>query len=901
MYNSASYILDFSSISEKDYHTVGNKAFNLAKLIQNNFNVPNGFVIKTTAYQLFLEHNNLKMVLQDSLELIDYDNYEILEKCSEKIQREIEGSKLPQKLVNELKEKYNFYKFEDLAVRSSATAEDLPNLSFAGQYSSFLNLRGIDQILEYIKKCYSSLWTSRAISYRKENNIPHNSVELAIIIQKVIPAKISGVLFTQNPISVDPSEFLIESNFGLGESVMSGTISPDQYIVRANKVIDMRIGKKEIAVQPKSSEEGTGTESIKLDNNKSMESSLNDHQIAQLVDIGSQIENLYKKVPQDIEWAIDDNNIIYILQTRPITSLRSGRSFDDTIWSRGYSDDYWNDPVTPLFFELLGDQLTKIVNIELNDIMGYKKMESQLLKLYNGHVYFNLKVLRRKLENEIPGFLRNDDIMNYFPDGSGFYGKETIKNLPFHLIKRLVAEIRIMLYDPDGSISKTANKYESWTNEIFIPFCQEFDNELIKLEESNQIIKLFELAKDLDRVMIGHFRLVRYGIPVHNIGMNLLSQYLLKRFLGSKEALRYFPILISGLNHKLTETNNSIHHLSSIIQNNSDLKSLFLQKNSDSIYESLISEKNKLYEDFLNEFNKFIIDYGDRGFTREPFYPRWCEKPMTKIFDILKSLILEEKRNFKYWEKDPTNLRNKIEKIVEIKIRSQRFGFIKWKFLSAILKLSRTYIIFRENQRFNLDRWISRNRKVFLEIGKLFIKKGILKEPNDIFFLKKKEIKDLIFDKVGDQELTNLKSCIKIRSNDFLKYENVLPPKFLQGTLEFNDKLRYTQNNKIFRGIPASQGIATGLIRILNKIEQIPDIKAGEILVVSRTDPGWTPIFSKISGLITETGGILSHGAVVSREYSIAAVINIPNACSIFRTGQKVTINGYTGIINIEN
>ena len=236
MNNSTSFILDFSIISEENYQTTGNKAYNLAKLIQNNFNVPNGFVIKTNAYELFLEYNNLKRLIHESLELIDYDEYENLKQYSEKIQKAIESSSFPPKLVKELKEKENSYKFEDLAVRSSATAEDLPNLSFAGQYSSYLNLKGIDQVLKSIKKCYASLWTAKAISYRKENNIPHNNVELAIIIQKIIPAKISGVLFTKNPISIDSSGCLIESNFGLGESVMSGSISPDQYIIRGNKI-----------------------------------------------------------------------------------------------------------------------------------------------------------------------------------------------------------------------------------------------------------------------------------------------------------------------------------------------------------------------------------------------------------------------------------------------------------------------------------------------------------------------------------------------------------------------------------------------------------------------------------------------------------------------------------------
>ncbi|TFF68997.1 MAG: hypothetical protein EU516_01890 [Promethearchaeota archaeon] len=293
--------------------------------------------------------------------------------------------------------------------------------------------------------------------------------------------------------------------------------------------------------------------------------------------------------------------------------------------------------------------------------------------------------------------------------------------------------------------------------------------------------------------------------------------------------------------------------------------------------------------------NKFLIDFGDRGFTREIYYPRWKESPHL-VIDILRSLSLEEGKKFNEINTKSKIERLKIQKKVERRIKKRFLGPILWKIFSSILRNSRKYIIFRENQRFNLDKWITRNRELFLEIGRILVEKNLIKEQNAIFFFYKNEIKKIIFDEYKDFELKKLLKIVRERMNDFIKYENILPPKFLLGSNEFNDIIEFDENSKQFQGIPASHGIITAPVRILNDINLIPSVQAGEILVVPRTDPGWTPVFSKIGGLITETGGILSHGAVVSREYGIPAVTNVINACKMLKTGQTITINGFNGI-----
>ncbi len=896
-------LIHLDKIYDIDMNLIGMKAKNLGTLVQSNINVPKGIVISTNAYNLFIKENNLEELIQKTLKEMESEKIESINLCSTKIRNAILEAQLPDKVRSEIKTHSAIIDNFSLAIRSSASAEDLPKASFAGQYDSYLNIKGEDDVLYHIKRCYSSLWTMRAISYRIRNQISHLNIKIAVIIQKLIPAKCAGILFTSNPINPNQPQVIIESNFGLGESIASGTISPDQFIVRREgkskllfRIVDKRVGNKKTSIHPHSSNLRSGVEIFDLPDQLNNKPSLNDSQILELSRIGIQIENIFDGNPQDIEWAIDKADNIYILQTRPITAKSSTEISDFPIYSRGYSDDYWNDNTTPLFFDLLGAQITKVVNIELNSIMGYKRVDQRLIKLYKGHVYFNLDVLKRKVEYEIPTFVRNEDVLNYFPEGQGPYGKETIRKLPFRLFKRLISELRVRFHDPDGRMSKTAEKYDQWTYEVFEPYLKKFDLKVKDSEISDDLEALYSLAEELDTIMISHFRLIRYGIPVHNIGMNLMTQYLLTRFLGEEEAQGFYPILISGLDHKLSETNERIHQLASFIKKSDHLKSIFNQFKSKKIIKQIKLDENSDSIQFKKDLNEFLIDFGDRGFSREIYYPRWKEAPYL-IIDILKSLYIEE-----YGEKDEVNNkfeRKKVERIVERKIRSNILGPLIWKLFSGILKNSRKYIIFRENQRFNLDKWITRNRELFLKIGGIFVQQGLIEEKNEIFFFFKNEIRRVIFNQYNTNELNNLLKLVKKRKKEFLKYEDIIPPKFLLGSNEFNDVLEFDENSKQFRGIPASHGIITAPIRILHDISMIPSVQSGEILVVPRTDPGWTPVFSKVGGLITETGGILSHGAVVSREYGIPAVTNIPNACRILKTGQIITINGFNGICEI--
>lgn len=901
------YVVTLQSVGKNDWEKVGSKAANLGELKRLGFSVPDGFVITTDAYLQFIVDNGLEAFIEASLVQMNPADPRSIEKCSKEIGRAIERSKLPAKLVEDIIREYSHLSEKYVAVRSSATAEDLPHESFAGQLETFLNIHGVEEIKRYVNRCYSSLWTSRAIAYRERNGIPHRNLKMAVIVQAMVSAKSAGVLFTADPVYSERSKIIIESNFGLGESIVSGRAIPDRFTIfrdlqdkeKPFKIMSKEIGTKNFVTRGLTSGEKTGVECVETTEDWRFQPSLSDEKVLELAEVGCAIESVFG-CPQDIEWAIDENDSIFVLQSRPITSLAQPAPEDEVVWSRGYSDDYWNDPVSPLFFELLGDQLTNIVNVELNKIMGYfqpgSKKTDQLLKLHHAHAYFNLEVLKRKVEYEIPPFLRNDDILNYFPDGSGPYGKETIKKLPFRLRKRIIAELRVMLYDPKGSVTKTASAYDEWTQKVFSPFWEQFESRIAELVAKGNLSDYIDFAEELDQLMTGHFRLVRYGIPVHNIGMNLLAQYLLERFLGKEEAVKTYPILISGLKHKTSETNERINRLAFIARSSPELKKVILETPSGELLKTLSSIETHDIKDFVREFSLFIKDFGVRGFTREPYYPRWYESPQY-VFDILKPLVEEERKYKADFESESSQQKDTMREI-EFRIKASRFGWFKWKLFHIILGFARKYIIFREDQRFNLDRWITMNRRIYMEIGMILKRRGILQDAQEIFFLTKKEIKKLVWEPNTTEEINAIRTLVNDRKAEFLKYENTTPAKFLQGSREFNDPP--PEYEMTFRGIAASQGVLTAPVRVLKSIDDIWQVREGEILVVPRTDPGWTPVFAKIGGLITETGGMLSHGAVVSREYGIPAVTNVVNACRVFKTGQIVTIDGTNGFVRME-
>lgn len=539
--------------------------------------------------------------------------------------------------------------------------------------------------------------------------------------------------------------------------------------------------------------------------------------------------------------------------------------------------------VSPLFFSLLGEMLTRYVNHEGSEIMGYWNLtDKDLLKVHKGHIYFNASVLEEVFIYN-PKFSRTKELLNYFPQKD----QDRIARADTRIAQRLWAEVRIAVLDSEGTIFRTDKAYKKWAA-AFMVEAGRFDSmDLTRLSDP----EIQEEFMALYRAGIKHYQLIRYGLVTHSIGTNLMVKRWLADWLDDRSG-SYYSRLISGLDdNKTIRTNIAIARLARSAQNDPGTRNILMACSSRKVLESLSTDLQ--LRGFDEQLRQFLKTYGHRSHTREIYYPRWADDPAL-VIDVVKALMASEIGDLERMEREKIRERKATEKEVLERLTRLRYGFFKKLIFRPILHYAQTYLMFRENQRFYLDHMIHRWRVLFMEYGRRYAERGLIERPMDVFFLTKDEVFRL-----ADGDGNAVKGTITVRRAEFERYANVLPPKFLRGNMEFDDTVVRDANTVRVTGVSASPGVITGRIRVIETIEGLPSMKEGEIMVTSNTDPGWTAVFSKLGGLITETGGILSHGAVVSREYGIPAVTAVKDATAFFRTGQMVTLDGNDGTIYI--
>ena len=894
-------------LGEKDLpiEKIGGKALNLGKMSSAGFNIPPAFIVSVEAYDLFIK-KELEGKISEILDSIDFNSEDSVSMGCSQIRNIIKSEKLPENLFLEINKKIAAIPEGYYAVRSSAVAEDLQDASFAGQLDSFLNIKKED-ILEKIIDCWASYWNDRAVKYRHDSSIGHLDTELAaagiaVLVQKMVNADISGITFTANPVD-GSSDIVIESTWGLGESIASGIVTPDIFVLsREGNIIEKNIKTKKKGYFLKN-----GKNTLTAINKEYMDkTSLNKKILKRVFNTGIEIEKFFG-VAQDIEWAIEynknelnnnekNNPTIYILQSRPVTTISETSEEDDILWTRAYGDEYWADATSPLFYDVMGKMLTDYVNHEGARIMGYKEItDSKLLKLHKSRVYFNTWVLEKAF-SYYPKFARSKELLNYFP----LKDQERISQYPSILHKTLLSQLLIAIRDPDGMMHKTDKAYKKWAKG-FMEKCEYFDK--IDLDMLNDA-ELLSLYNDIEAYGIKHYQLIRYGMVSHSIATNLMIKNWLVEWLDDNDGVLYAG-LISGLDdNKTVEMNINFSDLAKIVRQDTNL---YENINSIDDVSSLNEiEINKLIysnSNFKKDFDSFIKNFGHRSNTREILYPRWKEDKayVLEVIKLLSSSDLDLRKK----EDESRKNRFKTEKEVLNRIKKQSLGFFKAKIFFIVLNLAQRYLTFRENQRFYLDHLLFRQRLMILDMGRRLSVKHIIGELNDVFFLYEKEL-FMFFDKnrpsveFDESTFSELRDKVLKRKKEFYRYKSTLPPKFIKNGVEFDDTVMQYDKNAIY-GAAASPGTFTGMARVVESIKELSQLKENEVLITSNTDPAWTAVFSKIGGLITETGGILSHGAVISREYRIPAVTAVKGATEIFITGEELVIDGNEGVVYKKN
>lgn len=869
------HCVSLSAASSSDISSIGGKAVNLAKLLHQGFPVPHGFVIPATTYEEMLSKDGLDAYIRERLEATDFDDSASVAACSADIKSRIRALDLSNDVAAAIASAMSDIENSSLwAIRSSAVSEDLPEASFAGQQDTFLNVTAGD-VIDHVKECWASYWNERAMTYRHDASIAHDGTGVAVVIQGMVDATCSGVMFTRDPLG-ERDTTVIESSWGLGESIVSGIVTPDRFICDRDRAT---VRSQTINTKKKATYLSSHRNTIEdVRHELQTTASLSTEQLRQLVDTGRRIED-YFSAPQDVEWAFAGDDL-FILQSRPITTFAQD---DDVLWTRAYGDEYWADVTSPLFFSLLGHYLATYVNREGSQVLGYKEItDKELLHVHKGHIYFNAGVLEQVFTYN-PRFSRTKELLNYFP----LEDQARIRNAKTKVARRLLGELRVMLLDPDGAIFRTDTAYRRWARG-FLSFLKTHDAIDLTTKSDRE---LEELYNTFESSFIKHYRLIRYGMVTHSIGTNLMIKRWLEAWLGDSNGVLYSH-LISGLNdNKTITTNIAISELASTLRANERLARELEHGTSEQFLATL--REDPVYAREREAFDTFMAEYGHRSHTREIYFPRWADEPRL-VVDILRSLASAPPVDMRALEQERRRQRLETQRDILERMGAIKGGFLKKRIFRLVLTYAQTYLIFRENQRYYLDHILLRLRRLFMEFGRRYANTGLFDVPEDVFFLSKEEVFGIdAFDR-GE-----VRRMIAARRDEFERYRDVLPPKFLKGRIEFDDTVKEDGSIVHVTGTAASPGIVTGPVRIVRSIEKLGDIKEGEILVTTNTDPGWTPVFTKIGGLVTETGGILSHGAVVSREYRLPAVTAVKGATTLFTTGQTLTLDGNEGIIYV--
>lgn len=878
---SMEYVIDLNQ-TDLPLEKIGGKALNLAKMSLAGFNIPSAMVVSVDAYDFFIKQE-LEGKISRILDSIDFNSEESISRGCSSIRNIIKEEELPPELFSPIQREISELPEGYYAVRSSAVAEDLAEASFAGQLDSFLYIRK-EGILDYVLECWASYWNDRAVKYRHDSSIEHldsdlASAGIAVVVQKMVNADISGVTFTANPVD-GTTDIVIESTWGLGEAIASGKVTPDTFVLdREGNIME-----KEIQTKTKGYFLQNGENTlIPIEDDYQGKSSLNLDLLQQLLQLGIQLEEFFK-VAQDVEWAIEcgeDHPQIFILQSRPVTTLTGEK--DDILWTRAYGDEYWADATTPLFYDVMGKMLTDYVNHEGARIMGYTEItESKLLKLHKSRVYFNSWVLEKAF-SYYPKFARSKELLNYFP----LEDQERISQYPSILHKTLLSQVLVAVRDSDGMMHKTDKAYRKWANGFMIR-CESFDHTDLESLTDQELVSLYQ---EIETAGTKHYQLIRYGMVSHSIATNLMVKNWLVEWLDDDGSL--YAGLISGLDdNKTVEMNIKFSDLAKILRED---PGFYAKINSIddlvSLDESYVNELISLNPLFRREFDLFIRNYGHRSNTREILYPRWRED-QAYVLGVVK-LLSSSDLDLRKTEAESRNHRFITEREVKSRIKKQRGGFLKAKVFSMVLNLAQTYLTFRENQRFYLDHILFRQRLMLLDMGRRLAKRNIIAKTDDVFFLYEKELFSIL--EKGNIP-PGLEDEVLKRKKEFHRYKSSLPPKFIKNGIEFDDTVMEYDQNAIY-GAAASPGTFKGIARVVESIEELSQLADDEILITSNTDPAWTAVFSKIGGLITETGGILSHGAVISREYRIPAVTAVKGATTIFNTGEELVIDGNEGVV----
>lgn len=876
---------------------VGGKGANLAKLAHAGFPVPGGFLVTTQAYHDFVAANQLSETIQSVLAGKTLSDPVALETASSQIRQAFVDGAVPATLATALQNAYQALGQPAVAVRSSATAEDLPEMSFAGQQDTYLNILGEAALLNAVVSCWGSLWTARAIGYRSRNHIAHDDVALAVVVQMMVQSEASGVLFTANPLTGNRSETVIDATLGLGEALVSGQVEPDHYIIetQSGRIVQKTLGAKALAIRGQS---GGGTVTQHAD--ASSQQALPDPVIQALTELGSRVAELYG-IPQDIEWGWAEGKL-YLLQSRAITSLYPipRASFPEPlqVYVSFGAIQGMLDPMTPL-----GQDAIRAIFAGGTRLFGfaYTLDDQPLLVTAGERLWVRMTlVLRNRLGRQALG-----KVLGMIEPSVG------------QAIEQLLHEPALAADGPpQGTTFPRIGRFIASVLPRLLRSALYPDQERVALQ---QLMKrtLADFRAEMtnattlaERVALFH-QITSYGfqfavpqmvprIAPGLLAMNRLIAWADAAFPATANGQRRALEVARGLpNNVTTEMDLALWRTAQQIRSEAN-SAIYLQE-----HEAAVLAEQYLAGTLPAPIQKavaaFLQQYGMRGLAEIDFgRPRWRDNP-AQVMQMLQSYLRitdPAQAPTAVFQRGEAAAQQVLDDLATA-LRHHPNGALKAKLVYVLAKRMRALAGLRESPKFFIINLFAIIREGLLQSGQELVTQGVLEQPDDLMFLHVKELQALAAGYAIDW-----KALVAERRARYAreKLRNQIPRVLLSDGRAFYEGIRAAQGARdgVITGSPVSPGLVEGTVHVVLDPHNA-QLAPGDILVCPGTDPAWTPLFLAAGGLVMEVGGLMTHGSVVAREYGIPAVVGVHEATQRLQTGQRIRVNGSSGEIVVLN
>jgi rifampicin phosphotransferase len=864
------YVLRFDESDRARAASVGGKGAHLGGLSRiDGIRVPPGFCVTTDAFRRLMADAPSIDERLDRLSGLRQDDRESIRTVSAEIRRSIEAIAVPDDVaaaitaaLAELGDQRAY------AVRSSATAEDLPAASFAGQQDTYLNVVGPAAVLQHVSRCWASLFTERAVTYRVRNGFDHRKVHMAVVVQQMVFADVAGVMFTADPATSNRKVVSVEASFGLGEALVSGLVNADVYNVRDGDVVATTVGAKQLAVR--AAPDG-GTREEAIDRERRRQPALTDAQVLRLAQLGRRIEAHFGS-PQDIEWCLADDDF-HIVQSRPITTLfpiPDVGDADNHVYVSVGHQQMMTDPMKPLGLSLwqltAGPPMHEAAGrlfVDVTARLASPSTRDSLLEVMGT----GDPLIRDALQT----ILDRGDFVPSLPDDGSRQPMFGGASVPIETDPAIVTELT-----EQNRASVDALKRDVTTRSAvaLFDFIRSDIVEMKRLLFDPRSHRVFLSAMDASVWLNDHLHewlgernaadTLSQSVPdnvTSEMGLALLDV---------ADAIRPHPEVVAFLRHVHDDDVHDDHFLDELPKLGGGRAA------RDAI------------QAFLDLYGMRCV--GEIDITR----PRWSERPATLVPVILTNVEhFEAGERVRRFEQGRQEAWNKEQDVLE-RLRALPEGDRKAQETKRMIDLVRTFIGYREYPKYGIVSRFLVYKQALMQEAERLVQADVLRDAEDAFFLRFEELQEVVRTHQVDHQL------IRRRRDDFTAFRGLTPPRVLtsDGEAVAGTYRRDDLPAGALIGLPVSAGTVEGRARVILDMADA-ELEPGDILVTAYTDPSWSPLFVTISGLVTEVGGLMTHGAVIAREYGLPAVVGIDHATRLIEDGQRIRLDGTHGYIEV--